>query len=144
MCELTRSINFVKNLNNLTEDSITTFGLAQKYREIALLKKELEVTEKSLKSQLIERGETIMLPETKEKVMWSEGKDKTEIDVMEVFKEMKKAKRIKDFMSIVTLTKTKLEKITDGKVLSAKYSKVVGKTSPSVSFKKMSAKDLKA
>jgi len=144
MCELTRSINYVKNLNNLSEDSITTFGLAQKYREISLLKKELEATEESLKSQLIERGETIMLPETKEKVMWSEGKDKSAINVMSVFKEMKKEKRINEFMSIVSLTKKNLESIEGGKVFSAKYSEVVGKTNPSVSFKKMSKKDLES
>jgi hypothetical protein len=141
MCELNRSINFVKGLN-LLKESVTTKQLALNYREIALLKKELEATEISLKSQLIERGDTIMLPATKEKVAYSEGRDKTEIEVMSVFKELKKQKRLTDFMSIVTLTKTKLEKIEDGKILSDKYSKVVGKSSPSISFKKMSKKDL--
>ena len=98
-----------------------------------------------LKETLIDSRETVDVPEYESKILFIEEKDSTEISVPALYRFLEKNGRVKDFLKVASVADGFLKKtLKDGKILSAKYKKIIGKTKPSLSIKDLNAEELAA
>lgn len=96
-----------------------------------------------LKETLINSRETVDVPEYESKILFIEEKDSTEISVPALYRFLEKNGRVKDFLKVASVADGFLKKtLKDGKILSAKYKKIIGKTKPSLSIKDLNAEEL--
>ena len=113
------------------------------YIELDTMMTFLDKKRAELKEILIDNRETIDVPEYESKILFIEEKDSTEISVPALYRFLNKNGRIKDFLKVASVADGFLKKaLKDGKILSAKYKKTVGKTKPSVSIKDLNAEEL--
>ena len=136
---LTKNVESKSELFNM--EDLHDVGML--YVELDAMITFLDKKRAQLKETIIDSRETIDIPEYESKILFIEEKDSTEISVPALYHFLEKNGRVKDFLKVASVADGFLKKtLKDGKILSAKYKKVVGKTKPSISIKDLNAEDL--
>lgn len=144
LSEKTRMVNFV----NRELDTQNTREVARRLMEIDAFMDDLKTAAAPLKLIIEQRKAKEFFPEDKTKVLYEEGKAKTELDLTGFYTDLViNQNRLIDFINSVSVTETSIKKAIkagDAEVLIAKYKKTLNEvTAGTVSVKAMSKQDLK-
>jgi hypothetical protein len=135
----------ISNLR-ISEDVLalpTIQDVAHYYAELSEASKKIELQLEKCKMLLKANvGSTFVIPETKSKVVITEGREKTEIDASALGLNLILTHRTEDLLSVIGITQTALNKLIDGGELVERYKKVTGLTEPIVSYKSLTKQEL--
>jgi len=135
--ELTRVSNFIEkeiSVSTLDEVYESLLHLDEIKKKVA---KGMDTLIAYLQKEGIKPEE--YFPEKETKIIYQEGKDKSEIDVQSVFNELPP----KQFATVVKIVEKDLKALEDGPVLIAKYKKIIGKAKDGIYIKPMTKTELK-
>jgi len=130
-------------VERLSRPSTSISEKISKYRTLTHMKKEIEESMALLKSDLIEAEVNEMFPEDKEKIVVQLGAMQSTIRPVDVYDEMVKRMRGREFFSICTVSATNLKKVDDGPVLVEMFKEDTTRKASSIKVSAMTLKELK-
>ena len=136
---------FEKSLNGLkgSVNWSNTESVAKYHRKLNEISSVIEERMAESKKILLERKETIIIPEFKEKVVYQEGRDRSSINASKAGSYFVREKREEDLYSVISITEKALKNLPDGDFIVAKFKEISGTTAPSIRVSKMTKKELK-
>jgi len=121
--------------------------LAEELRLVTIERKKAEERERELKKLLLplmeEKGlEIHYFKSAKMKLSISAGRSTSKINTRKLFGEMKKLKRLKEFVQLATIKEKDLSLLPEGKIFIAKYKEVIPSEKKSITIGKMTKKEM--